>query len=389
MVVTNFKRLCDVFWSCRPESPEVARSFPRMASVNSIVELCRNWTAGGPPRVVPMPVSGFSGSRVFVVELPETGARFVLKCFHAAATTEHARFVHGLARHLRAEGLSQVPEVMRTSHGDTIVADADGRLWELCRFIRGRVIPRPSPPQAAAAARALARLHLAAARLSSWPPRLGSSRGLVERISRARMLLDRPWHDRLPGWVRLARGSMDRSLRASLEVRAVASVELFAACGGDAFLRGLSAMQAPVSMLQPVLRDIWHEHVLFASAGDAVTGMIDLHAAGIDTPATDLARLFGSWEAPAGSERSSLSERWPQAFDSYQEVRPLSAAEVRMIPVLHAGVVVFGIDNWFRWLFDEHRTFSNIDGPIGRLDSLLETMPGAIAAAWRQLENVD
>lgn len=57
--------------------------------------------------------------------------------------------------------------------------------------------------------------------------------------------------------------------------------------------------------LQPCIRDIWHDHVLFD--GDRVTGLIDFGAMQIDTPATDIARLVGSLQSyspPRGSLES-------------------------------------------------------------------------------------
>ena len=70
--------------------------------------------------------------------------------------------------------------------------------------------------------------------------------------------------------------------------------------------------------LQPCLRDVWHDHVLFQ--GDEVTGLIDPSAARTDTVAADISRLAGSLIA---DDRRA----WGKAMDAYQAVRPLSAAK--------------------------------------------------------------
>ena len=54
-------------------------------------------------------------------------------------------------------------------------------------------------------------------------------------------------------------------------------------------LAPLAGAQLP---LQPCIRDIWHDHILFT--GNRVTGIVDFGALDIDTPATDIARLLGS-----------------------------------------------------------------------------------------------
>lgn len=360
-----------------------------MAAHESLVALCRCWIADAPVHVAVMRASGFSGSHVSLVERHDTGERFVLKCFHEAATREHARFVHELARHLRGEGVTQVPEVMRSSHGDTIVVDAEGRLWELCRFMSGVAVASPSPVQAVAAASHVARLHVAAARCPAYRPQGGASRGIVERIARARTLLVHPWHARLAVWSRAARQTMDAQFGAGLEARAYAAVDAFAACGGDGFLRRLAGATPPTCVLQPVLRDVWHEHILFDAGGDDVAAIIDLHAAAIDTPATDLARLTGSWGGSVGPGLLSLFDRWPEAFNAYRAVRPIPQVESHLIPILHAGTVLFGLDNWFRWTFEERRAFPDVAGLFARIDSLLEAMPAAVTTAWCRSGLVD
>ncbi len=355
-----------------------------------LTALCRHWCIDTPVRVSPLVTQGFSGSEVYVVDLPDSPGQSVLKCFHAVASVEHARFVHGLVKHLRAEGVTQVPEVIPTLDGDTIVRDADGRLWELSRFMPGLPIPCPTPAQAATAATALARLHLAAASLPSHLPRLQVSPGVEHRIERSRQLLAQPWTARRDAWSRAARLWTPADVSTALDARVAAAIEIFAASDGNAFLARVVTLRPYGCLLQPVLRDIWCDHVLFADrADDAVTAIIDLHAAGIDTPATDLARLAGSWDPLPKDDRRPLIERWPEAVAAYDRVRPLSRDEAALIPFLHATGVVLGLDNWFRWTCEEHREFPDTQKMLDRIDRLLTELPAAIAAAWSQAGNVD
>jgi Ser/Thr protein kinase RdoA (MazF antagonist) len=356
----------------------------------SIAALCRRWCGAAPVSIAPLGTPGFSGSHVFVVELSDRPGRFVLKSFHAGASVEHARFVHGLVRHLRGENSTPLAELIVALDGGTIVSDAEGRLWELARFMPGVAVPCPTPAQAAAAATALAQLHLAAARLVTHPPRKDLSPGLALRIERARELLTRPWQARCHAWSHTARHRMPADRWTALDARVATAIDLFNAAGGNAFLARVASIQLHSCVLQPVIRDVWYDHVLFAEqTSDAVTAIIDLHAAGIDTPATDLARLVGSWAAPAGRERMSLVDRWPEAIAAYDRVRPLSAVEARIVPVLHATGVVFGIDNWFRWTLEEHREFPDDRRMLDRIDRLLQELPAAIATAWTAAGNAD
>ena len=355
-----------------------------------LTTLCRRWCGTAPVSVAPLGVQGFSGSQVYVVDLPDSPGRFVLKCFHAAASREHAAFVHQLVRHVRGESSTQLAEVIPTLDGDTVVCDADGRLWELSRFMPGVAVSCPTPSQAAAAATALARLHLAAASLPGHLPRLHVSPGVERRIERSRQLLAQPWTARRDAWSRAARLWMPADVSTALDARVAAAIELFAASDGNAFLARVASLRPNSYLLQPVLRDVWCDHVLFADrADDAVTAIIDLHAAGIDTPATDLARLAGSWDLLPRDDRRPLIERWPEAVAAYDRVRPLSRDEAALIPFLHATGVVFGIDNWFRWTCEEHREFPDTPKMLDRIDRLLASLPGAFATGWPAVGNLD
>ena len=132
--------------------------------------------------------------------------------------------------------------------------------------------------------------------------------------------------------------------------------------------------------MQPVLRDVWNDHVLFLDDGRLV-GFIDYHAAGRDTPATDLARLLGSWDAPAAPSEGQWLRPWRQALDAYEAVRPLEPGERALIPWLHATGVICGLDNWFRWLITEQREFADRSTVLSRIARLIAALPAALDIA--------
>ena len=299
--------------------------------------------------------------------------RFVLKEFTAETTAVRAEWLHGLAGHLRAAGIAEAPEVAVTSDGRTVVADRHGRLWELVRFVAGTATEAPTPAQAAAALDALARLHRAAATLPGHALRRASAPGLTRRIERARGLRVDSWRQRRE---RLGRHA-DAGLAAGLRPRLDAAVEAFAAADGEAALDRLAAVRPPLLPVQPVLRDVWAEHVLFAAgAPPRVAGFIDLHAAAVDSPAADIARLLGSWRPPGDPGR--FPAPWAPALAAYEQHRPLEPSERWAIPLFHAAGVIFGLDNWFRWVLEEGRTFADPVAALRRADGLLAALPAAL-----------
>ena len=131
--------------------------------------------------------------------------------------------------------------------------------------------------------------------------------------------------------------------------------------------------------LQPVIRDIWSDHVLFdAEPRSRVAGIVDFHAAAIDTPATDLARLLGSWRSPGGAAGLPLPDRWPEPLAAYDRIRPLEDRDRQRIGFLHAAAVLCGLDNWFRWIVEEGRDFAGWEAALGRIDQHLGELPDAL-----------
>jgi homoserine kinase type II len=153
----------------------------------------------------------------------------------------------------------------------------------------------------------------------------------------------------------------------------------FEAADGGRLLAGFARWQPPPLPAQPVFRDVWADHVFFDREQPAlVTGFIDLHAAGVDTPVTDIARLLGSWTSPWPGA-GGWATRWEPAVAAYETLRPLSAAERKAVPLFHASAVVFGLDNWFRWVLEEGRSFP-VAAALGRVDWLLNGLPEALQA---------
>lgn len=334
-----------------------------------VAEVCAAWM-GAAGTTAPLPTAGFSGARLFAIHCP--AGRFVLKSF-APAAASRAAWVHGLMQHLTRAGVETVPTLLETPGGETLVTDRQGRVWEAMAFIAGRPTAAPSAVQAEAAAAALARLHHAAATFA--PQAAAVPAGLARRIERAASLLDDPWEamrGRLPASAPV--GGLSSRLLEPLE----AAITAFTRAEGRRALGRLAGVRPPRLDVQAVLRDVWAEHVLFAAdPPHRVAGFIDFHAAGIDSPAADLARLLGSWHPSAVA--GGLLADWAAAIDAYHRERPLTDGERLAIPLFDATGVVFGLDNWFRWVFEERRSFPAVEPVLARVGWLLGRLPEALA----------
>lgn len=317
--------------------------------------VCRRWFGHDAVVVEPLPSAGLSGAATWAVG--HAGRAFVLKSFVGSASRPHAEWVHGLMQHVRAAGVPQVPEVCVGHGGGTVQAGLDGTLWELAARMPGAATNRPSPRQAAAAGELLARVHLAAATLPGDWPRDGIPSSVQRRIAGARDLLARPWSMRDP--LAAPPGIAERWARAAT---------LMATDAGGRALAAVATAPSFPCPLQPVLRDVWSDHVLFEGA--RVTGLVDWHAANIDTPSTDIARLLGSWP----DDRVITGA----FFEAYASLRRLDRRSLAMIPFLQAMGVILGLDNWFRWTMEEGRRFADISMVHARIDRLLGALPSAI-----------
>jgi len=131
----------------------------------------------------------------------------------------------------------------------------------------------PRRPSAEAAADTLAAIHLALATLPGYPPHRAES-GVARRRGQAAALLQRP-----------GRASGDDARRGRPAEPRVAG-RCDHGHGGCPAARSHSRFDPGPVTVQPVLRDVWSDHLLFV--GSRVTGVIDSACDGHRfTPATD------------------------------------------------------------------------------------------------------
>lgn len=117
--------------------------------------------------------------------------------------------------------------------------------------------------------------------------------------------------------------------------------------------------------LQPCIRDIWHDHVLFER--DEVSGFVDFGAMRTDHVACDVSRLLGSL---VGSDR----EKWKQGLENYQSLRPLTGEELVLVDAYDRSTVLLSGMNWVQWIAVEGRKFDDRQRVLKRLDEIIQRL---------------
>ncbi len=245
--------------------------------------------------------------------------RHVLTLFERLSAQQLPFYLY-LMQHLAQRGIP-VPDPAADGEGRVLHTVA-GKPAALVNRLRGRSELAPTAVHCAAVGDMLARMHLAGRDYARQQPNL---RGLAW------------WNETVPVVLPYLDADQAALLRSELAYQNhVAASSTYAALP-----RG------------PVHADLFRDNVMFDAGPQGtpeLTGFFDFYFAGVDTWLFDLAVCLNDWCIHLADARSDGPRS--QAFlAAYTAVRPLSAAERRLLPaMLRAGALRF----WISRLWDFH-----------------------------------
>jgi Ser/Thr protein kinase RdoA (MazF antagonist) len=323
----------------------------------------------GPRRVESLGSSGgFSGAQFWRLETAR-GLLCLRRWPAEHPNRERLRWIHSVLDHVSSRGFDAVPVPIRTATGESSCSFED-HLWELTEWLPGAAdyLHAPTPEKLEAAMAALARWHAAAASFPRGVAAEGESLGIKSRLEQLKKL-------QADGVAKL---SIDVEIKAVeepewSELAALANrlIAGFVRVAPAVDCKLLSALSTQVP-LQPCIRDIWSDHVLFE--GNRVSGIIDFGAMRVETVAGDVARLLGSL---AGDDLLA----WQHGLEAYQAVHPLSDDESALVPVFDESTILLAGFNWLEWLVSGRR-FENPGEVLRRLRMIvnrLEVLSNTVA----------
>lgn len=334
-----------------------------MTSADEIPHVLKQFGLAADSRAEPAGNAGFSGAQVWRVS--DAGTPWALRQTpESAVVLDRLRGLHRLLEWTQRRGLTLVPCPRRTPRGDTLVRHA-ACVWQLEPWMPGTADYHQAPHRArlAEAMHALARFHRAAVEFEphldeqAWFFRgTGPSPGLTERMRSLQR-----WDQRLRDTARVSLATLDWPEFRTLGLEILRRFEHRA----QDVARLLVTFRDVELPLQPCLRDVWHDHLLFTE--NRLTGLIDPHACRSDCVATDLARCLGSL---VGDDR----EAWDYAVQAYQEVRPLSLDERASLEVFDRSAVLLNGLTWLEWVCLRGRDFPPRDRVVARLGEIVRRL---------------
>lgn len=296
---------------------------------------------------------GFSGARFWRIETP-TATLCLRRWPPEHPSPARLESIHRIVRHVYQRGVTQVPVPLVSRIGSTMVHQND-HLWELAPWMPGTADyhRQPTRPRLIAAMQLLARFHQATDALAAEPGARKPSPGLNQRLE----LLDQL----VAGEARRIAIAAEKDAFTDRQNRAHALLEAFTKLAPRVRADLEQATRMNV-MLQPCLRDVWHDHILFDD--DKITGLVDFGAMREETVAGDVARLLASL---VRGDRSA----WQIGLEAYQHQRELDDTELHFLDIFVRTATLLSGLNWLRWIYLENRVFEHPGRVLQRIDDNL------------------
>jgi homoserine kinase type II len=238
---------------------------------------------------------------------------YILTLYEKRVAAADLPFFLALMEHLAGRGLT-CPQPVKNRHGEVLGAVA-GRPAAIVTFLDGMWIRRPSASHCAAVGEGLALLHLAGRDFAPKRPNALS----------------------VAGWRLLYEGVAWRCDDVQPGLR-------------DTIARELARLEGawPGDLPQGVIHaDLFPDNVFFL--GDRLSGLIDFYFACTDTLAYDVAICLNAWCFEADHSYNVTKGRGLLA--AYAKARPLTAAELEVLPLLARGAALrFLLTRLVDWL---------------------------------------
>ncbi len=296
-------------------------------------------------QISPAPASGFSGAGVWRIT-DDQGKQFSVKRL-SNLTADHLTWIHRVLLHAITCDCDFVARPQRAVDGMSYVQTNDG-LWEVCTWMPGEADcdQSVSDVRLEHAMQALAKFHQSAAQVNfDFRPSPGVKTRLdqLAKLEKTVAQIQTP-PQRYPTLTNLLTG-----------LKRLPSNQL------QGFVNALGQFVNQTLPLQPVIRDLRRDHLLFT--GEELTGLIDFDAMQMETIALDLTRSLGSL-VPGNADR------WQVALNAYNRVRPIQPAELELIKILDPINTILSALNWLTWIVIEQRQFENAGAVENRLQEL-------------------
>ena len=300
-------------------------------------------------KVAPAGATGFSGASVWKIT-DDQGRHFSVKRF-SSLNAQQLAWIHRVQLHTIVCDCDFVAVPIRTNDGKSSIQASHG-LWEVCTWMPGEVNSDSpiSEQRLSNAMKSLARFHQSAAQVNfDFRPSPGIKIRLDQLVELSKTIAAIP---------------IKSSKYPALD-NLLLQLKQFPPSRLSNYMTAIRQFENCTLPLQPVIRDLRGEHLLFTD--DNLTGLIDFDAMQMETIALDLTRSLGDLIADD-------TERWQSALEAYNSVRPIQPAELELIKILDPINVMLSAMNWIKWITIEQRDFKNEEAVELRLKEIIERL---------------